>query len=123
MRDYESNTVHYEQKGEVLLKYTTAQVRQLSRAGVLPERTMGASQDVDVVEFVEGSNEAEVFGETQQRDMPSEDSDESDQQVAVGISFTQVEELPSPCVKKSRNRRSQHSTKEQILLEFRFEPG
>lgn len=121
MRDYESDTVHHEQKGEILLRYTPAQVRQLSRAGVLPERTIGPSHALDVVEFVEGSTTSRDFEETQ-RDMPSEDSD-SDQQVAVGLSFMHVEELPSPCGKKSRNRRSQHSIKDQVFLEFRFEPG
>ncbi len=129
MRDYESDTEHYDRKGEILLKYSAPEVRQLSKAGELPERDAGARQASNVV-FVDDCGFEQDGLSSQQRnfDMPSDgseddesDEDEGDQveQDAVRVFCVQAEELPSPTfTKKPRSRHSRPPSDSLIQIDF-----
>ncbi len=139
MRDYESDTEHHDRKAEIVLKYTAPQVRQLSRAGELPEREAKLHQMSNVA-FVDDWTPEDGSCPLQRRDAPklgneSDEDDESDEEEsnhqfdpdAVRVLCEQANDLPSPTfTKKSRSRHSRPSPDCVLQVDFHhsvdFEP-
>ena len=131
MRDYESETKHHDRKGEILLRYSDKEVRQLERAGVLP-KSAAESRAADNIVFVDevdaSSDEADESPRLQQRqayDMPktptSDESDEDEgeqakQEVVPAFVALRVREenLPPPCITK-HSRRSKGKSCDSLI--------
>ena len=127
MRDYESETKHHERKGEILLRYSDKQVRQLEKAGVLP-KSAAESRAADNIEFVDASSdEADESPRLQQRqayDMPRTPTSESDedegeqeeQEVVPAFAALRVREenLPPPSITK-HSRRSKGKSCDSLI--------
>jgi len=120
MRDYESDTQHYDRKGEILLRYNDKQVRQLSNAGVLPQSAK-ESLDTSGVVFVDAdscdeADEIPRMVQSRAYDMPkTPNSDHSDEDegehvdeqevVPTFLAFRVLEEdLPPPSFTKKVRR-------------------
>ena len=120
MRDYESDTQHYDRKGEILLRYNDTQVRQLSNAGVLPQSAR-ESLDTSSVVFVDADSfdEADEIPrmvqsraydmlKTPTSDHSDEDEGEHDDEQEVVPKFSAFrvleEDLPPPSFTKKVRR-------------------
>ena len=130
MRDYESETKHHDRKGEILLRYSDKEVRQLERAGVLP-KSAAESRAADNIVFVDevdaSSDEADESPRLQQRqayDMPRTPTSESDedegeqeeQEVVPAFVALRVREenLPPPSITK-HSRRSKGKSCDSLI--------
>jgi cold shock CspA family protein len=130
MRDYESDTEHYDRKGEILLKYTAPQVRQLMKAGELPERNAEMRQK-SAVAFTDDWTPDDCRFLLQHRDVdvPSDGSDDDDGDYHDAVHDARVlsmhaDGLPSPTfMKKSRNRRSRESFDSLVQVDFHHPVG
>ncbi len=148
MRDYESDTEHHQRRGEIILKYTGPQVRQLLKAGELPDRDAYAglrhtaglhhmSSVCSIVDFVDdwmqedGSSSASLqhhdVDEPHHESDEGSDEDEGDHHVdqdAARVLCERADDLPSPTfVKKSRSRRSCQQSDSVIQLDFHHAVG
>lgn len=130
MRTYESDTQHYERRGEILLKYTDAQVKQLSKAGILPQRAQGsdAPSHREFVEFIgqDEWNQDDSAAVTHASDAETDhsDEDESDQEDAPDFATATVlcareEDLPSPSSTR-KSRKSSGKSSDSLILDVDF---
>ena len=132
MRDYESNTRHHERRGEIRHKYSTQDVRRLSKAGALPERAaVHADSSVVFVEsesFFDDGSKACVAQQRYEYDMPetptSDEEDLEEEQEAVPASAVflraREEDLPSPATTKKTQRSSDRTASSHNLTEIDF---
>lgn len=123
MREYESDTQHYDRKGEIVLKYTPTQLRQLIKAGEISERASGS--DSHVV-FVEQDDWNEGNGGSPSS--PTSDASEDDEaRDAVSetpkLLFAREEDLPSPATSRKSRRSSCRAADPVIAVDFHHAVG
>lgn len=136
MRDYESDTEYHQRRGEIVLKYTGPQLRQLQKAGELPDRDAGLrhTSNVDFVDdWMQENGSSSVSLQHHDIDDPHHQSDEGSgedegdhhvDQDAARVLCERADDLPSPTfVKKSRSRRSCQPSDSVIQLDFHHAVG
>jgi len=123
MRDYESDTEHHERRGEIILKYTATQWRQLFKAGEIPDRnalrshaTKSSSvvfvddwtpEDYSSTASVQHDDHVPRFDEESDEGPDEDEVDHHMDQDATRFLCEREDDLPSPTlVKKTRSRRS-----------------
>lgn len=118
MRMYESETKYNDRKGEILLRYTDGQVRQLTKAGELQERNPDAASSVVFV-AAEDEHDGPALKQRNHFIMPStaesdeSDEEESEEENVRALAFARVADadndafaLPSPTVSQKKTRRT-----------------
>lgn len=123
MREYESDTQYHDRKGEIVLKYTSCQVRQLVKARELSERASGSDSHVAFVEKDDWNEED--AGSTSS---PMSDESEGDQAMDVvfetpKLLFAREEDLPSPATSKKCQRPSCRARDPLIAVDFHHAVG
>jgi translation initiation factor IF-1 len=125
MRTYESDTQHYERRGEILLKYKDGQVKQLSKAGFLPHRAQGSDvpSHLEFVDFI-GQDEFNRDSAASDAETDYSDEDESDQEVAPAFATSTTlcareEYFPSPSSAK-KSRKSSGKSSDSLILDVDF---
>jgi len=122
MRAYESDNEYNERKGEIMLRYESHQVRQLSKAGLLPQRAL--ESDGANVEFVECIGQDQCNGGDDDSETGRPDEDEGDQGdvpvfAAARAVCAREEDLPSPST-TTKSRRSSRKSSDSLVLDIDF---
>jgi hypothetical protein len=128
MRNYESENNFRERRGDILLKYTDKEVRQLSNAGELPSERISEQRASDsAVLFVDKDEcNPKHCNRTAELDMPEDETDEEedgDQDLAAAAAAVRLlcvleEELPPPSSSKKSRRQSKKSSESLVALDF-----
>jgi translation initiation factor 1A len=122
MREYESDTQHYDRKGEIVLRYTPTQLRQLIKAGEISERASGS----DSVVFVEQDDwNKENAGSPSSPTSDASEDDEARDAVSETpkLLFAREEDLPSPATSKKSRRSSCRAADPLIAIDFHHAVG
>jgi hypothetical protein len=78
MRDYESDTLNHERKGEIVLKYNAKEIRQLQKAGHISEREPTGHIAASNVVFAHAKPTKVERGQYEWDLPPSDSDDESE---------------------------------------------
>jgi translation initiation factor IF-1 len=131
MRMYESENQYNDRKGEILLRYSDGQVRQLTKAGELRERASDQQSSVVFVtqeDYAAEKQSVAALRQSSHFDVPSDssesDEEEEEQETVRTLALARVahqygDALPSPTACKSKSRKpSAQASDSLIQLDF-----